>query len=114
MNRVRMLEYARDQRDHFTRLHREAVAELPELEEKLAQTKELVDFFDYHKGIQGKVMFLLGQYAETPSTMIMNVGSTKRKIAKWKEEAELWRLTFDGLKALWPDVEVFDKEVHRL
>ena len=110
MNRIRMLEHARDQRDYFTRLHSQAKAILPEHEAKLAEISELVDFFDYHRGIQGQVMFLLGQYAETPVTARIAVANVKHNIEKWKEEAELWRQTFEALKARWPDLVEAEEE----
>lgn len=114
MNRIRMLEHARDQRDHFTRLHREAVSVLPQLEAARDEIIELLDSFDHHRGIQGKISLLLSEYADNVVSANIKVACCKANIEKWSEEAELWALTFAGLKRIWPDVEVFDGRHHEL
>ena len=103
-----MLERAKDLRDHHAKQYDLCKERIPELEQKHQELRDLVEYFDYHKGVQGKVLFLLGEYADTPLNVEKNIQGQKGRMAYHATERDLWAAVYDRLCELWPDWEEWE------
>lgn len=105
MNRLRMMEYAKTKMEFYEREIERCVEELPGLRGELRELNDFIDSFDDHRGVQGKIHFLLAEYGETPDSLTTRIAGYERRLEEARNEVKLWQECYDRLIVLWPDIK---------